>query len=252
MSAHGRFRIGTSGWIYRHWRGVFYPPKRPVHRWFAFYNEHFDTVEINNTFYRLPSEDAFDEWERQAGPGFLYAVKASRFLTHMKKLKDPADSLERILGRSRRLGPHLGPVLYQLPPNWHCNPERLRHFLELLPLDLQHVFEFRDPTWYREEVRGLLTAAGVGFCQHDLRGASSPDWVTGPLVYVRFHGPTEVAYAGSYPKAVLRRWARRIDEYLRSGLDVYVYFNNDHNGYAITNAQELRSLMGAAALANRR
>src|SRR5262249_3038094 len=196
VARSGEIRIGTSGYIYRHWRGRFYPPALPAGRWFAFYREHFDTVEINNTSYRLPAAGVFKDWRRQAPPGFLYTVKASRFLTHHKKLKDPEAPLENILGRARLLGPHLGPVLYQLPPRWHCTVARLRAFIALRPRGLRHVFEFRDPSWYNDEVRALLTETGMGFCIHDLRGAACPEWVTGPLAYVRFHGPTAVAYAG--------------------------------------------------------
>jgi uncharacterized protein YecE (DUF72 family) len=133
VARRGQVRIGTSGWIYKHWRGVFYPERLPAREWFAFYARSFDTVEINNTFYRLPSPAAFAAWHDQAPPGFVYAVKASRYLTHMKKLKDPADALERILGRARLLGPYLGPVLYQLPPHWRCDLDRLREFLAALP-----------------------------------------------------------------------------------------------------------------------
>src|SRR5205823_13851426 len=136
------------------------------------------------------SEAAFRAWAAQVPPGFLFAVKASRFLTHLKKLKDPEQPLENVLGRARLLGPRLGPVLYQLPPGWHVNLDRLRHFLALLPTDLTHVMEFRDPSWYADEVRAALAEHGVSFCVHDLRGQPSPDWVTGPAVYVRFHGPT--------------------------------------------------------------
>ena len=243
MAASAQLRVGTSGWIYRHWRGVFYPPKLRIKDWFAHYAQSFDTVEINNSFYRLPSEKAFAAWARQAPPNFLYAVKASRFLTHMKKLKDPEGPLELILGRARLLGAHLGPVLYQLPPYWHCDVARLRSFLALLPTDLIHVFEFRDPTWYTDAVRDALTEHSVCFCIHDLRGAPCPEWITGPAVYVRFHGPTERAYAGAYPPAHLRRWAKRIGGYLEAGRNVFAYFNNDDAGHAVNDAIALRSLV---------
>jgi uncharacterized protein YecE (DUF72 family) len=242
VSRFGQLRIGTSGWIYRHWRGVFYPPKLPMNRWFDFYSRSFNTVEINNSFYRLPSPEAFDAWTRQAPPGFIYAVKASRFLTHMKKLKDPDEPLANILGRTRMLGPYLGPILYQLPPRWHCDVERLRQFLERLPGDLRHVLEFRDPSWYTAAVRDLLTEHGVGFCIHDLRGQACPDWVTARHVYLRFHGPTETAYAGKYPPSRLRRWVGRIGTYLEAGHDVYAYFNNDDAGHAVADAQALLQL----------
>jgi uncharacterized protein YecE (DUF72 family) len=243
MARRGHIRIGTSGWNYKHWRGVFYPERLPAADWFAFYARTFDTVEINNTFYRLPSADAFVAWRRQAPLHFLYAVKASRYLTHMKKLKDPESALDNILGRARRLGPRLGPVLYQLPPHWHCNLDRLRQFLAALPSDLRHVMEFRDPSWHTDAVRDLLDEHGVGFCIHEMRGSESPLWATGPLAYLRFHGPTERKYAGCYPASQLRRWAKRIEHLRGAGRDVYAYFNNDGGGYAITNALQLKELL---------
>ncbi len=251
MAPHGRVCIGTSGWIYKHWRGVFYPPHLPSRGWFAFYSETFDTVEINNSFYRRPSEEVFRAWRKQAPPGFVYAVKASRYLTHLKKLKDPAEALEKLLPRARLLGPHLGPVLYQLPPHWHCDLPRLRDFIGLLPPDLKHVFEFRDPSWYTDAVRSLLTDTGMSFCIHDLRGCGSPEWVTGPVVYVRFHGPTKTAYAGRYGAGHLRRWAERLHEFRCAGRDVFAYFNNDEAGNAVVNARELRALLAADPVAGR-
>src|SRR5207244_1529086 len=154
--------------------GVFYPAALPVARWFAHYSRHFDAVEVNNTFYRLPAGGVFARWGRQAPAGFRFAIKASRFLTHNKKLKDPEQPLANLLGRARELGPHLGPVLYQLPPRWHCNPDRLRQFLAALPAGVEHVFEFRDPSWLNEGVRDLLAEYGAGFCIHDLRGFPCP------------------------------------------------------------------------------
>jgi uncharacterized protein YecE (DUF72 family) len=174
VTASAQVRIGTSGWTYRHWRGVFYPPRLPARACFAHYAASFDTVEINNSFYRLPSEEAFDAWARQAPPGFLYALKASRFLTHRKKLKDAEGLLALLLGRARRLGAHLGPILYQLPPHWRCDVGRLRAFLELLPPDVCHVFEFRDRSWYVEAVRDALAERGACFCLHDWGGGDCP------------------------------------------------------------------------------
>lgn len=249
MEAAGQVRVGTSGWIYKHWRGVFYPERLPLKGWFAYYAGHFDTVEINNTFYRLPSPEAFDEWRGQAPAGFVYAVKASRFLTHMKKLKDPVQPLERILGRTRRLGRALGPVLYQLPPRWHCDLERLRQFVGLLPHDLSHVFEFRDGSWYNGGVREVLAAAGVGFCIHDMKGQVCPEWATGRVVYVRFHGRTDLKYAGSYGRRHLTAWADKIEAFRSGGHDVFVYFNNDDRGYALANAETLKELLGLAPVA---
>jgi len=170
-------------------------------------------------------------------------VKASRFLTHRKKLKEAAEPLERMLGRARLLGQHLGPVLYQLPPRWHANVDRLREFIALLPADRTHVFEFRDPTWYNDEVRQLLTTTGMSFCIHDFRGFSCPVWLTGPAVYLRFHGSTAAPYTGGYSRPHLRRWAEKIQDFRQTGRDVYVYFNNDVGGHAVADARALQALL---------
>lgn len=234
--------IGTSGWTYRHWKGRFYPPDLPAAQWFAFYAARLDTVEINNTFYRLPQADTFIAWREQAPAGFVYSVKASRYITHLKKLKDAAEPLARFVECTRVLGRHLGPILYQLPPNWHQNLARLAAFLELLPPELLHVFEFRHPSWFAEETLALLDRYGAGFCIQDLPGLESPLRVTGRLAYVRFHGPAR-RYEGSYSDKELGTWAERIGGYLRQGLPTYVYFNNDAQAYAVHNAMRLRELV---------
>ena len=239
----GPVRVGTSGWIYKHWRGIVYPKALPTARWFAAYAARFDTVEINNTFYRLPAAETFVGWRAQAPARFLYAVKASRYLTHMKKLKDPADPLALFLGRARELGDHLGPILYQLPPHWGCDPDRLRTFVAALPPGLRHVIEFRDPSWYTDEVRAILTAGGLSFCVHDMRGSESPWWVTGPLVYLRFHGSHGAKYTGEYGRDALRPWADRAREYHRQGKEVVAYFNTDIGGHAVTDAEAFRALV---------
>jgi len=239
-----RLHVGTSGWMYKHWRAVFYPADLPQARWFDFYAQHFGTVEVNNTFYRLPQAETFEAWREQAPAGFVYTVKASRYITHLKKLKDAAEPLARFLERARHLGGHLGPVLYQLPPNWNRNLERLGAFLELLPADLLHVFEFRHPSWFAEETFALLEQHGVGFAITDLPGLDGPVRATGRLAYLRFHGP-ERPYEGSYSDEELRQWAGRIGRFLRSGQPTYVYFNNDAHGYAPRNALRLRELMAA-------
>src|SRR5438270_303902 len=210
MSAHQRVntpavRIGCSGWQYKHWRGDFYPADLAVAQWFDFYAAHFDTVEINNSFYRLPEATVFEAWRRRAPPGFLYAVKASRFLTHMKKLKDPAEPLERFFSRARELGTRLGPVLYQLPPHWPVNIERLQTFLEMLPRRRRHAMEFREPSWYSDEVFALLERYRVALCLHDMQGSASGRLSVGPFVYVRFHGTTR--YGGRYDDEALEGWA---------------------------------------------
>jgi uncharacterized protein YecE (DUF72 family) len=236
--------IGTSGWIYPHWRGVFYPPNLPQARWYEHYARHFATVEINYSFYRLPSEAAFDQWRAQAPAGFVYAVKANRFLTHVKRLKDAAEPLERFLTRARRLDEHLGPILWQLPPRWRADLARLESFATLLPPDYVHVFEFRDPSWFVAPVREILEHFGLSCCIFDMPGLPCPLWVTGQVVYLRFHG-AGMLYAGRYGWDGLRPWAERIKLWLSEGHTVYAYFNNDAFGHAIEDTRMLREMGGA-------
>lgn len=237
-------RIGTSGWNYSHWRTRFYPTELPAHRWFEHYRRVFDTVEINNTFYRLPEARTFDGWREQAPRGFVYAVKANRFLTHIKRLKGVAASLRRFLGRARRLNDHLGPILYQLPPRWKKNVDRLRDFCRLLPPDLNHVFEFRDADWLHIETYEILLEHGAGLCLHDLI-EQHPRLICGPIAYVRFHG-AQARYAGGYSRDQLRRWADWLREVAPQVRVVHVYFNNDAEAHAVHDALTLRELLGAS------
>jgi uncharacterized protein YecE (DUF72 family) len=243
MTMNPRCYIGASGWVYDHWRGVFYPPSLPQSNWYAHYAKHFDTVEINYSFYRLPSQKAFDDWRAQAPPGFVYAVKANRYLTHLKRLKDAAEPLERFLSRARRLGDKLGPILWQLPPKWRADPARLEAFAALLPTDLIHTFEFRDPRWFVPPVREILGRYGLSFCIFDMSGLACPAWVTGEAVYLRFHG-SEAVYGGRYGQERLQPWADRIRGWLAECRAVYAYFNNDAFGFAIDDAGTLRGLLG--------
>lgn len=234
--------VGTSGWIYKHWRGVVYPPELPQSHWFEYYAQRLSTVEINNTFYRLPEDATFDAWRRQAPKGFVYALKASRYITHLKKLKDPAEPVARFMGRAVRLGPSLGPVLYQLPPNWHLNLERLEEFLAAIPARRLQAFEFRHPSWLTEQTFALLEQYGAGYCISDMPGLDSPLRATGRLAYIRLHGPAR-AYAGSYSEAELAQWAERARAFMAEGRPAYVYFNNDAEGHAVHNALRLREML---------
>ena len=233
------FRVGCSGWQYKHWRGNFYPTELPLKQWFEHYASVFDTVEINNSFYRLPEAATFAGWADRAPRGFLFAVKASRFLTHMKKLKDPEEPLERFFSRTRALGRHLGPVLYQLPPGWKLDWERLEHFLHLLPRGVRHVIEFREPSWHTPEVYALLERHRVSLCIHDMPGSATGRLRVGPCVYVRFHGASG-RYNGSYPDERLADWAGWLQQSAATGAEVYAYFNNDVGGHAPRNAVTLR------------
>jgi uncharacterized protein YecE (DUF72 family) len=238
-------RVGCSGWNYKHWRGAFYPDKLPVKRWFEHYSATFDTVEINNSFYMLPSADTFGKWRDQAPPGFCYAVKANRFITQAKKLKDCAEPLQRMLTPMRQLGDRLGPILFQLPPRFRLNLDRLAEFIDLLPTELTHVFEFRDTSWYTDEVLALLDARGVSFCVHDMPGSASPRWAAGPIAYVRFHGG-EGKYWGRYSEEGLLDWSDWIVAQAKGGRKVWCYFNNDMFAHAIDDALTLRAIIGQA------
>ena len=240
----GKVHIGTSGWHYKHWIGSFYPEDIAANGMFRFYAEHFDTVEINNTFYRLPQLTTFDNWRSKSPPNFLFAVKASRFITHMKKLKDPHTSMAKFFLAAERLEKKLGPILFQLPPRWKVNPERFSEFLEALPTGHQYVIEFRDQSWLVPQIFALLRQHNVAFCIHDLGESQTPLELTANFTYVRFHGPGAAKYTGSYPRSYLRRWAARIDGWSKELSDVYVYFNNDVGGYANQNALVLKSLLG--------
>jgi uncharacterized protein YecE (DUF72 family) len=234
--------IGTSGWVYRHWRGVFYPWDLRADQWLQHYAARFDTVELNNSFYRLPSEGAFQRWKEDAPAGFTYAVKASRYITHMKKLADVEEALPRFLERSRLLGDRLGPILYQLPPFWACNADRLRAFLDLLPTGLRHAFEFRHSSWLNETVFSLLEAHGAALCIVSLPEFPCLLRATAPFVYIRLHG-AEAKYGSCYSERELEWWAEQILGFLHDGKDVYAYFNNDACGYAVQNALRLRELI---------
>ena len=239
------FHVGCSGWQYRHWRGHLYPADLPIARWFDHYASVFDTVEINNSFYRLPEADTFEAWRTRAPAGFLFAVKASRFLTHMKKLKDPEGPISRFFERAARLGRKLGPVLYQLPPRWPKNLPRLEEFLAALPRGRRHVLEFRERSWYSEDVLAALERARVALCLHDMPGSEWFERPVGPFVYVRFHG-SGAKYGGRYPDHTLERWAERLAREVSRQRDVYAYFNNDWGGHAPRDAIRLREAVSRA------
>ncbi len=236
-------RIGTSGWHYNHWRGAFYPEDLRAAGFLRFYRERFDTVELNNSFYHLPSEQAFESWKESTPGNFVFAVKASRFITHMKKLKDPEPSTEKFFARVAGLGRKMGPVLFQLPPNWRSDPERLDEFLGAMPRRRRYAFELRDPSWFNTEIEAVLRKHRAAFCIYDFDRRQSPCTVTADFVYVRLHGP-EGKYAGSYSNDALSDWARRLTRWERDGRDAYCYFDNDQAGYAVNDALRLKELTG--------
>jgi len=231
----GAVRIGCSGYMYDHWQRLFYPADLPRSRWFEHYASHFDVVEINNTFYRLPEAATFDDWRRRAPPGFEYALKLSRYGTHMKRLKEPARWLRTFLRGAERLRSRLGPILVQLPPHWHADPERLDLFLRAAPKRRRWAVEFRDASWLCDDVYAVLAKHGAALCIHDLI-EHHPLVVTADWVYLRFHG----GRTGCYSPQALTAHARRIAGWAGEGRDVYAFFNNDLGGHAVTNAQQLR------------
>jgi uncharacterized protein YecE (DUF72 family) len=238
-------RVGCSGWSYPDWRGVVYPQDAGTSRWFGHYAERFDTVELNNTFYRLPAASTVERWAAQAPPGFCYAVKVGQFGSHRMKLRDPHSWLRRHLERIEPLGAHLGPNLVQLPPRWRRNTERLDEFLAAAPRRVRWAVELRERSWLHDDVFEVLARHGAALCIHDLL-EHHPWQLTTDWTYVRFHGPaaTVAAYRGRYGRRRLLRAAERLNGWLDAGTAVYAYFNNDYEGNAVVDANTLRELLG--------
>ncbi|MCF6524283.1 DUF72 domain-containing protein [Streptomyces sp. JJ36] len=229
--------VGTSGWQYRDWRGVLYPAELPQRRWLEGYARGFATVENNNAFYRLPSAETFAAWRENRTPeGFVMAVKASRFLTHMKRLRDPEEPVERLLTRAAGLGPRLGPVLLQFPATLRADPASLDACLRVFPRDVRVAVEPRHPSWWSDEVRALLREHGAALCWADRDSRPvTPLWRTAGWGYVRFHAGRAAPWP-RYGRQALRAWARRIAATWPREAEVYVYFNNDPGGAAVLDA----------------
>jgi uncharacterized protein YecE (DUF72 family) len=235
-------RVGTSGWHYDHWKGPFYPADLKDEALLPYYAKRLGTTEINNTFYHLPERKTLADW-RDATPGdFVFACKASRYITHMKKLKDPRDSIRRFFDVVEALEDKLGPILFQLPPRWHVDSGRLEAFLKALPRDHRYAFEFRDETWFAPEVYDALARHEAAFCLYHLAGKKSPIELTSDLVYVRLHGPG-AAYEGRYDGRTLFGWVRRFLRWRDEGRDVYCFFDNDEKGYAALDAIRMRDMI---------
>lgn len=238
----GKIHIGTSGWHYAHWKGPFYPREMQDKMLLPFYIEHFSTVEINRTFYSLPKKCVFERYSELAPRGFIFSIKASRYITHVKRLKDPKPPLRRLLGVLKGLSTHLGPILFQLPPKWKANHERLEIFLKSLPKGHRYTFEFRDESWLQEDIYTILRKHKAAFCIYELDHFITPSLITADFIYVRLHGP-ERAYGGKYSLATLKKWASLFQQFAKEGKDVYCYFDNDEAGYAVKNALQLQSLL---------
>jgi uncharacterized protein YecE (DUF72 family) len=213
----------------------------PKKEFLRYYAGHFQTVEINNSFYRLPKKETLIAWRNSVPAGFIFTVKASRYITHMKKLKDPTDSLNGLLKAVEVLGDKLGPILFQLPPRWRFNPQRLSNFLDSLPNDYRYAFEFRDPTWFDNRAYEMMSEHGAAFCIYELAGLLSPKEITADFIYTRLHGPGE-AYRGQYDINVLAGWAGAFSTWVRQGKEIFCYFDNDEAGYAAQDALRLQEM----------
>ncbi|HIP53419.1 MAG TPA: DUF72 domain-containing protein [Chromatiales bacterium] len=234
--------VGTSGWHYQHWRGVFYPDGVAVHDWLNYYSRHFSCVEVNNSFYRFPSEKAVRGWLEHTPPDFRFALKANRAITHLARLRVRHQTLDHMIEVAQMFGDRLLALLFQLPPRWRKDIDQLRRFLERLPAGFEYVMEFRDHSWLDEEVYALLRDYRVAFCQYELAGFRTPLEVTSERVYIRLHGPG-AAYSGSYEDPALGEWAGRILAHQTAGRQVAIFFDNDEAGCAVQNARTLQQLL---------
>jgi uncharacterized protein YecE (DUF72 family) len=239
----GYFRIGTSGWTYKGWKGPFYPNTVPKSNWLEYYASRFATTEINGSFYRTPSLDVVRVWRKTTPKDFVFAWKASKFITHWKRLTTKSEnSIELMESRLATLGPKIGAVLFQLPPQFSKNGERLDAFLRMLPRRYRYTFEFRHPSWYEDDILDILRRHGAALCLSDHRDAPAPWEITAPFVYLRGHGPGG-HYSGSYSNKTLQNWATAITSWRRQKRDVLVYFDNDQKAAAPRDALRLASLL---------
>ena len=228
--------VGTSGWQYRHWRGLLYPDGLPQSRWLEYYAERFATVESNASFYRLPEASTFAAWAARTPPDFVMAVKASRYLTHIRRLRDPEEPVRRLLDRAGALGPKLGPILLQLPPDLKADPEALDRTLVCFPPEVRVAVEFRHPSWDTAEVRDLLAARRAALCLADSPHRTTPFWRTADWTYLRLH-EGRATPRPCYGRQALATWARRLAQAWEPDERIYVYFNNDPNGCAVRDAR---------------
>jgi uncharacterized protein YecE (DUF72 family) len=234
--------IGTSGWHYKHWRRRFYPEDLHYNHFLDYYARQFHTAEINNSFYKMPEEGTFIKWKETTPENFIFTAKASRYITHMKKLKDAEKPVNNFLEKLSVLGDKLGPVLFQLPPKWKVNAERLKTFIDSITDKYRYAFEFRDPSWFNDEIYAELSAKNAAFCIYNLEGIQSPLSVTADFIYIRLHGP-DGAYQGSYDDKALSDWAKNISDWNEQGKDIFCYFDNDEKGFAPQNALKLKSML---------
>lgn len=237
---HKNISIGTSGWSYPHWKKNFYPENLKTQEWLHFYSEHFPTIEVNTTFYHLPLLTSVENWYKQVPKNFLFSIKASRYITHQKRLNDCENSLKLFFKHLKPLKEKLGPILFQLAPSFKQNIDRLTHFIQFLDDDHQYVFEFRHPSWFVDEVYEILAGKNIALCITDLNKIQSPEVMTANFTYIRLHGPKK-AYQGTYGPKQLRLWKNKIEIWEKQ-VAVFCYFDNDEKGYAIEDAMFLQKL----------
>jgi uncharacterized protein YecE (DUF72 family) len=242
MKKKGKAIIGTSGWNYGHWSGKFYPEDLPKTKWFPYYYAKFNTVELNTSFYHLPKKTTFEKWYNESPEGFIFSIKASRYITHVKKLNDPEEPVNKFFSNAEGIKDKAGVILFQLPPGLKYNKEKLVNILEVLPKNYRYTFEFRNDSWWNDEAYELLRENNIAFCLFELAGQITPRIVTADYIYIRLHGPGG-KYAGSYSDEVLSEWADSFKGWMKSGKDVYCYFDNDDSAYAVYNALTLNEMM---------
>jgi len=238
-----RIHIGTSGWNYKHWLGTFYPEDIKASNQLGYYASFLDAVEINNSFYALPTPERLAKWRLSTPKNFLFSVKASRYISHIKKLKGGGAITESFFSSVAMLKEKLGPILIQLPPGFEMDYPRLELFLKEVPRRFRYVFEFRNETWHDDKILALLKKFNCAYCIYELAGQPSPKEVTTDFVYVRLHCP-EDKYTGNYPNEMLEHWADECRAWLARGKDVFVYFDNDQHAFAVQNAIALKRLLG--------
>lgn len=241
--ASPKVHIGTSGWSYAHWKEIFYPKGLAAAHWLNHYARSFSTIEVNTTFYHLPKASTILQWQNQVPHNFLFSIKASRYITHQKRLKDCGRGLEFLYKTIQGLGPKLGPILFQFPPYFNIHQARLIEFMGLLDAKYQHVMEFRHASWFNQEIYDLLHKANIALCITDLNGKLSPEKVTADFVYLRLHGPHK-AYQGSYGTVRLKAWQKKMETWALDG-SVYCYFDNDEKACAVADALALKKMMHA-------
>ncbi len=238
----GKYYIGTSGWSYKHWKDKFYPEDIKQKDWLNYYTKKFDTVELNGSFYHLPKKETFRNWKEVTPDNFIFSVKASRFITHNKKLKDPKEPVRNFYESANRLGKKIGITLFQLPPNLNYNHDKLKHFVKILPKTKRYTIEFRNQTWWNDDAFSILKKNNIAFCIFELGDVQSPKMITADFVYIRLHGP-DGKYKGNYNKVLLSKWKKDIQKWNKEGKDVYCYFDNDEKAYAPNNALKLISML---------